>query len=445
MAKLIIGNSRTEEMVGDLALLSEQEQRLGGWGAQRMLWFATDGDVLVLPWLADDFYNAYVSTMTGTDLSSLTLLVPDTGYLGTELLTPDRIAGQPFQKRLRSIVQGRSIERVVSAFDDFFVAELAESVGLADALPGHRFSAQGGTALVNSKPVFRAVASGIGVRVARGVVTNRAEQAESVIGDILASGSSVIVKQEFAGGGFGNEILAPAEGVVAAGARSVVVLSDAKAVHAYVAERWEWLTGQRRNRFVIEEYVANAVPIYAEFLVGDSRSELLGTGELLMEPIAIGEIVPPISVPADVLDELIHEGERLCDAFRGIGYRGNIATDAIWSPEHPLAFSETNGRITGSTHLHTVIRDRMLQEEHRWHRVLLERAGWEISSFQEAVEYLQDEGLTFDAKTGTGVVLTGNYVPVNGKVMYCVVEQDYEAARAVGSDLTRQGQTVAQP
>jgi hypothetical protein len=42
-------------------------------------------------------------------------------------------------------------------------------------------------------------------------------------------------------------------------------------------------------------------------------------------------------------------------------------------------------------------------------------------------------------------VLTGNYVPVNGKVMYCVVEQDYEAARAVGSDLTRQGQTVAQP
>jgi hypothetical protein len=187
------------------------------------------------------------------------------------------------------------------------------------------------------------------------------------------------------------------------------------------------------------------VPIYAEFLVGDSRSELLGTGELLMEPIAIGEIVPPISVPADVLDELIHEGERLCDAFRGIGYRGNIATDAIWSPEHPLAFSETNGRITGSTHLHTVIRDRMLQEEHRWHRVLLERAGWEISSFQEAVEYLQDEGLTFDAKTGTGVVLTGNYVPVNGKVMYCVVEQDYEAARAVGSDLTRQGQTVAQP
>jgi hypothetical protein len=40
--KLIIANSRTEEMVGDLSKLSEQARKGGAWGAQRMLWFATD-------------------------------------------------------------------------------------------------------------------------------------------------------------------------------------------------------------------------------------------------------------------------------------------------------------------------------------------------------------------------------------------------------------------
>ncbi len=35
--KLIIANSRTEEMVGNLSKLSERARKAGGWGAQRML------------------------------------------------------------------------------------------------------------------------------------------------------------------------------------------------------------------------------------------------------------------------------------------------------------------------------------------------------------------------------------------------------------------------
>ncbi|WP_255949893.1 preATP grasp domain-containing protein [Streptomyces odontomachi] len=431
MSKLIIANSRTQEMVGDLALLTPEERVSGGWGAQRLFWFAEDGDILVLPWVAEDAYVDYVLGLTGTDRSTLTLLVPPSGSLGPELLTPDRLADERFRAELKEALAGRDVQRIFTAYDDAFVVDLAKAMGIESALPGFAFSEQGGVGLVNSKATFRAVAAGSGVAIAPGAITASAEQAESVITGILGRGRNVIVKKEFAGGGFGNEILATEEGVRPAGARNVVLLPDAEAIKAYVAERWSWLTGGRDDRLVIEEYFTNAVTVYAEFVITDEGCDLLGTGEILMEPVAIGEIVPPRSLAPEAHKELVEAGRQVCEPFRIMGYRGNISADAILTQDGAIIFSETNGRLTGSTHLHAVLRDRMLAPSHRGERVLVERATWSVPSFTGAVRMLNDAGLGFDPETGTGVVLTGNYVPVNGKVMYCVVAEDLAAADAM--------------
>jgi hypothetical protein len=431
MSKLIITNSRTEEMVGDLALLTPEERLAGGWGAQRMFWFAADGDVLVLPWIAEDEYVDYVLGLTGTDRSTLTLLVPPPGYLGPELLTPDRLADEQFREELREVLAGRDIDKMLTAYDDTFVVELAKAMGVEHALPGFAFSEQGGDALVNSKAAFRAVAAGIGVAIAPGIIASTPDQAEGTIARILGRGDNVIVKKEFAGGGFGNEILAAAEGVRPTGARNVVVLPDVDAIKLYVAERWSWLTGERDDRLVIEQYFADAVTVYAEFVVTDEGCDLLGTGEIVMEPVAIGEIVPPQSITPDAHDELVVMGRRICEAFRGVGYRGNISADAIRTQDGDIVFSETNGRLTGSTHLHAVLRDRMTHPRHRGDRVMVERAAWTVPSFASAVEQLAANGLAFDKETATGVVLTANYVPVNSMVMYCVVSEDFESAKGI--------------
>lgn len=435
MPKLIIANSRTQEMVGDLALLTPEERMAGGWGAQRLFWFAADGDILVLPWVADDHYVDYVLGLTGTDRSTLTLLVPPTGYLGEELLTPDRLADPRFRVELREVLAERTIDEIFTAYDDAYVVDLAKAMSIAHALPGFAFSEQGGDALVNSKAAFRAVAAGIGVAIAPGVIAGTRELAESTIGEILRRGDSVIVKREFAGGGFGNEILATDENVVPAGARKVVLLHNGDAIEEYVAERWSWLTGGRDDRLVIEQYFTGAATVYAEFVVTDEGSDLLGTGEILMEPVAIGEIVPPQSITPVQHEELVDAGRRLCEAFRGLGYRGIISADAIRTRAGDIVFSETNGRLTGSTHLHTVLRDIILRPEHRGDRVMVERAVWTVPSFTAAVDHLVAAGTAFDRETGTGVVLTGNYVPVNGKVMYCVVAKDYESAKSVVATL----------
>jgi Pre ATP-grasp domain/PGM1 C-terminal domain len=423
---LLIGNSRTEEMVGNLAGLSPQAREAAGHGAHRMLWWAGEGDVLVLPTAPDDAFADYVAALTGTPRASLTVLAPAPGRLGGGLLTPDRLADPALRAALRRLPAPR---RVLPVYADAAVAGLARHLGAEAALPGHAFHAQGGSALVNSKAAFRAVAAGAGVPIAPGTVVTDPGEAARAVGALLGAGHCAIAKQEFSGGGLGNEILAPEPGVRPAGAPRTVVLSGGAAAEAYMVDRWAWLTGGGRHRLVVEQYYAGAVPVYAEFDVADHGVDLVGTGEMLMDPVVVGEIVPALAtLPPDAVAELVTVGRRLCEAYRALGYRGTISADAYRTPEGEIRFCEANGRITGSTHLHTVMGARLVGAARRPRRVFL---GGECPAppFPVAAAALADAGLGFDPAAGTGVVLVNDFGPAAGVVMYCVVAEDVAAAR----------------
>ncbi|MEO6501128.1 MAG: peptide ligase PGM1-related protein [Jatrophihabitantaceae bacterium] len=432
MPALIVANSRTEEMVGELAALTPLERQLGGSAALRSLWFAHSGDVVVLPYPPREEYLAYVTDLTRTDPGSLTVLVPPSGVLGGELLTPDRTADPGFRRHVHAAVQGQGVDRVLAVYKDVPIAQFAVAVGLT--LPGHAFSAQGGDAIVNSKAAFRAIAAGAGVPIAQGLVTTRRMEAQAVITELLAAGHSVIVKQEFQGGGFGNEILSPVAGVRVAGAPREVVLPDAAAVADYVARRWEWLTVGGRRQLVIERYLTGCDTVYAEYLIADDGPELSGTGEILMEPVAVGEIVPAQALTPANSAFLVESGQRLCRSLHAMGYRGYLSADAVLTPEGDIVFTETNGRISGSSHLHISIGARVLDAAHRGRRVLLQLGGWATPSFAAAVERLRDAGLAFDRQTGLGVVLVSDLMP-DGTLSYCAVAEDLESARTLNRQL----------
>jgi hypothetical protein len=436
VSALIVSNC-AEEIVGDLSALSSEKRRSFGWGAQRLLWYAKDGDVLVLPAPPDETFLDYVTRHTGTCSSSLVVLVPPPGEHMPEILTPERLAAPEFRAELRAVLAERPVDDIVCNYTDFAIADLAAAVGVENALPGCRFSAEGGDALVNSKAVFRAVAAAAGVPIAPGTVTGHRQHATATITGLLAQGDHVMVKKEYAAGGFGNVILSPVPGVRAAGAQQVLVLPDGPAVAGYLAEQWSWLTGGRADRLVIEQYFPDATTVYAEFLATDDDCPLRGTGEILMEPVAAGEIIPPQSIGPDSLAEVVEMGRRLADRFRLLGYRGNICADAIITAAGQVIFTETNGRLTASTHLHTNIIGRVVGPEHRARRVFLEHAGrLTARSYAAAVERVQASGLGYDPITGTGVLLTANYVPINGTVTYCVVAENAPAARQTERTLT---------
>ncbi|CAN3985798.1 peptide ligase PGM1-related protein [Kitasatospora purpeofusca] len=435
MTTLCIANNRTEEIVGDLAAMSPPEQLASGYGAQRILWWAKDGDVLVVPWVPDPEYLAYVTGLTGVRAASLTFVVPPPGAQGDRMITGDRLADPAFRAELGRVLAGRTVTEVLPITPNGAVAGLAAALGLAHAMSGQAFAAQGGNALVNSKAGFRAVAAGVGVPIPPGRVVASPAEVEDAVEQLLGQGHSVIVKVEFQAGGFGNEILARDERVDPAGAERVVVLADRAAVAVYVAERWTWLTAGRGQRVVVEQYFADSAPLYAEFAIDDAGVVLVGCGEMVMRPMVVGEITPPVTPDAEVRAELVAQGARLCEALRAIGYRGRVSADAVLTPRGEIRFHETNGRLTGSSHLHDAFFGRLLREEHRGSRFILELAGLKVPSFAEAVTGIAAAGLAFSPETGTGVLYSCDFTPADGSVMYCVVAESPEAARAQEAEL----------
>src|SRR5205085_9028297 len=98
---------------------------------------------------------------------------------------------------------------------------------------------------------------------------------------------------------------------------------------------------------------------------------------------AVGEIIPPQSVGQDTQRALVSLAERLCEQLRRLGYRGNICADAIVSPAGEVVFTESNRRLTASTHLHRNIVARVVGPERRNERVFLERGGsLSVSSYE---------------------------------------------------------------
>ncbi|MDQ1742062.1 MAG: hypothetical protein QOE23_401 [Pseudonocardiales bacterium] len=428
MSTLIVGNSRTEEMAGELVALSPAQRRSGGCAAQRLLWFAGAGDVLLLPYQPPADYRDYVTGLTATEPESLLVLCPPPDGLGADLLTPDRIADAGFREQVRAVVRERGVDRMLAVYKDVPVMRLAAAVGLQ--VPGHAFSAEGGDAFLNSKACFRAIAAGVGVPLVAGLATGRRAEAQAMVSDLLAAGNSAIVKQEFAAGGYGNEILSPVAGVRAAGAFTSAVLADASAVCDYFDQHWNRLTAGGRHRLIVEHYLTGCDTVYSEYLVGDDGPVPVGVGEILMSPLPIGEIVPPQVLNLAARSALVAVGMALASAYHAIGYRGYLSVDALLTPAGDLFISETNARMSGSTHLHVVINDRLLAAEHRDQRVIMELHDWVVPSFAAAVEQLAGAGLAFDKATGTGVVLTSTLMP-DRSVAYCVVAPDLAAARTM--------------
>ncbi|WP_067812109.1 peptide ligase PGM1-related protein [Actinomadura kijaniata] len=424
MTTLHIGNVKTEEMSGDPALLTDAQLRLAGCAAERALWFARDGDVVVLPAAPQDAFVEHVTRTTGVHAPSLRIVVPPAGHAGDAVLTADRLADERLRTALRAALDGRPLTRVRAYYPDASVVALAEALGAPRAVPGHAFLAQGGAAAANSKALFRAVAAGLGIPLAPGTTAARPRQAEDAVVRWLDAGHPVILKRDLQSAGEGNEILSPDGVVRPLGADRVVVLNGRPAVRAHLAERWPWLTDGGRGRLVVERYLPGVRPVYAEYLVTDGGIEPTGEGELLMAPLLDGIAIPVPGLAPGARAALLRLTRRLCEAYRAIGYRGTMSVDGLVTPDGAVLLNETNSRLSGATHLHDVV-GRLAGPG----RALLDRAGWAVPSFGEALRRLADTGHAFDPSTRTGTLLTCDFTRLNGTVGYCVAADGIGAAR----------------
>ncbi|MFI6084303.1 peptide ligase PGM1-related protein [Streptomyces sp. NPDC051217] len=422
--RILVGNDFSEDVRDDRGWT--------GWWVQRLIWFARDGDILVLPTDPEDGFLSYVTRLTGTDPDTLAFVVPPATSGSEGTLRPERLAAPECTAALAAAVGDREVVHLSALWPDPAVARLARSLGVEHAMPGHGFVAQSGGLLTNSKSAFRMVAGGLGVGMPPGQVCTSREVAEQAILDLLDGGEPVIVKHDFLSGGHGNEILTTGTPVRPIGARRTVTVHGRADVHSYLADRWDWLTAQGRGRPVAERYVPDSSAFFAEYLVDDDGPRLAGTGELLSAPYAVGQVMPAPGLEPVAYEDLIEGAERLALGLHAIGYRGVLCPDAIVTPDREVLFTEFNGRVTGSTHIYGVIGEAVVGPGYGKDRIILERVwpqGWSTPSFAETETRLIETGQAYSPETRTGVVLTNAFDGTNG-VMYCVVAEDLDEAWA---------------
>ena len=73
MTRLLIGNNIRHPLVDDV------DDPHTAWWAQRLLWFARDGDIIVLACPPEQDFLEYVTILTGTDRNLLRFVPPAPG------------------------------------------------------------------------------------------------------------------------------------------------------------------------------------------------------------------------------------------------------------------------------------------------------------------------------------------------------------------------------
>ncbi|MEU9170257.1 peptide ligase PGM1-related protein [Streptomyces sp. NPDC048420] len=435
MPKLIVSNQRTDEMIGDLGTLPPEYRRYVAGQAQRMIWLADPGDVFVLPVELDEEFLSYVARLKGIDRASWTVVVPPVGRLGEDVLSRDRLEDPEFVDRLRIAVREHDVRTVLPFHFDRVSVRLARTLGLDAHTPGFPFAAQSGTALLNSKAAFRALAVGHGIPVPYGTVTDDRSEAEEFLWQALDDGQPVIVKQDFHVGGIGNEIVSPVPGIRPIGATGTELITDRAALTDHLDRRWAHYTGPHRGRVVLEHYTPESPAIYSELLVTDDAVRLVGHGEMRMKPVINGLIVPAPSQRLAAFASFLDDSRRLSETLHRIGYRGSLSVDAIVTPDERILVNEINGRVVGSAHIHR-IGEELVGEDYARERVLIEKRRVAFPDFRTTLDKLVGAGLAYDPARRTGVVVT---VHDNGRTGgfggSCLIAEDETAVRRLEQEV----------
>ncbi|MFT3924303.1 MAG: hypothetical protein QM778_17335 [Myxococcales bacterium] len=431
--RILIGNHI------DDSLLWQKDQRAF---SQRILWFAQDGDIVILSCEPDPSFLEYVTSLAGVGRDTLEFLVVPPGGHGTRLFDPNSLLDPDFVAEVKRRIG--DVSDVFALWPSAQVAEFAELLGIREKLPGASFFAQQGDELANNKGNFRAFAAALGVPVAEGAVCRTKEHAERVIARLLRTGP-VMVKQVHNGAGNGNEVLVCDDELAtdhAGNNRRQRIEPGFFEVRDYLEARWNWASVGGRFAVVVERFVPGARTIYAEFEARDDGLAHTATGSLGYEHGRLVEEVTPLRGVTDaVLARLVHLGGRLAETYRAFGYRGFMSADAVVDQSGNLFFTEMNARVGASLHLYEGIGKRVVDQFRVPERSLIQLVTpkhWKVPGFDAFSRVTRELGVAFDPLTRKGVMAAMPFAgePCAGGLLFCIAYETEREHHAIVARLT---------
>lgn len=398
---------------------------------QRLLWFAEEGDAIVLMDAPDPVFVEHVTGLTGVDLSKLRFHVIPSRWTGGNF-DAWSLLDKRFQDSLSA--DAAAATQVVALWPSLEVGWLVKSLDIEHKLPGAAFWREGGGVMANSKVLFRALAAGAGVSIPLGGVCRSPEDAFRLAGHLLHEGHAFMVKRCYGGSGAGNEIVSTKRLSIshAGHASAETVEATPESLHAYWDRRWPWASSDGAHPVVVEVFVPDARTLYVEVVCGDDGVGTGNIGELKFEHGRIArEVFPAPEVPTTVLAHLQYAADRLAQTYLTAGYRGYLSLDSVVTSDGRVFFTEANARFTSSTHLYERIAHRIARVAEAPGRVvvqMLSPPSWQLRSLNELLENLSRHGLAFDPALRRGVLAVTPIVHGTGQLLLAAVAENEMAA-----------------
>ncbi|MBC6451315.1 preATP grasp domain-containing protein [Actinokineospora xionganensis] len=406
---------------------------LRAW-TQRIVWFAREGDLIVLCDEPDPQFFTYATSLTGAEPANLRVMVPPAGHHDGRLLDPESLTSPEFVRAVRDALGVGGLDQVEEIFalwPSAHVSRFAAALGIEDKFAGAGFFGQGGGELGNNKATFRALAAAAGVPIPAGAVCRSEREAVAATAALLDGAGAVVVKQAHNGAGVGNQLLLRDVSLASdhVGARHLHRLDgdSREAIEAYWRERWDWASAQNRFPVVIEEFAPEAVSVYSEHIAADDGTRPTEMGTLLYVGRRLShQIVPLRGVTDSVRAQLRHGGALLAETYRALGYRGHLSADAIVTTDGRVVFTEVNAQVSGSLHIYQVIARRIVNTAAVPERSVVEYhvpPTWAVPDFDAFLTAVDELGCAYDPATRTGVIVSMPVIPLEvnrAQFVFCI-------------------------
>jgi hypothetical protein len=406
---------------------------LRAW-TQRVVWFAREGDVVVLSDEPDPRFLAYATSLTGVNPESLRILVPPAGHHGGRLLDPEGLTSAEFLRTVRGVL-GKiglgQVDEVFALWPSAQVSRFAAALGAEDRFPGAEFFAQSGGEVANNKGTFRALAAAAGVEIPAGAVCRSRSEAIAATADLLASSGAVVVKQAHNGAGTGNQLVLRDAFLASdhVGARHLHQLAggDPETIEKYWTQRWDWASAQNRFPVVVEEFTPHTVSVYSEHYAADdgTRPTEMGTLHYVGRRLS-HQIVPLREVDQNIRKQLLDGGTRLAETYRTLGYRGHLSADAIVTTGGRVVFTEVNAQVSGSLHIYQVIAHHIVGVTAAPERSVVEYhvpPTWTVADFDTFLAAVDELDCAYNPDTRTGVIVSMPVIPLEvgrAQFVFCI-------------------------
>jgi Pre ATP-grasp domain/PGM1 C-terminal domain len=398
--------------------------------ANRLLWSMEDGDIAVIPGRVSDAWLAYITDLL--DLASPPTVISLRDYPGDGWYPGER---SELAEVLRGLIAGSDDTadpwRLACYIHDRDFAGWERVLGIG-AEESVRF-AQGTAELVNSKSVFRSMATAWGIPIAEGRVVDHGPELVDCVSELLSHTGAVIIKQDVNAGGDGNILVTTVDEGKKVGAHYVVQLAAAdrdtvaRALGSFGLTDTPGLpAGSGPAHSIIEVYHPSSRDLSADvFVPRTGAPRLMSYSDLRMAETWKGSIYPPQGLALSLHAHLGAYMQQIAIMAQQLGYYGPMNIDAILTTSGELLFTEFNGRIGGTTGIDTIGR-RLLGHDYLDRYVLASQIDVPTPAFNVLAKVLNERGLLFKRGSHNGVVIYNETTEEMGMVEYIVVGRDWE-------------------